>query len=59
MDNYNSLIKWFGICLGLIALAVVAVIIFRISVGTVIFGTVLLTCPLMHLWMMKSGGHKH
>ncbi|KKS77716.1 MAG: hypothetical protein UV74_C0013G0098 [Candidatus Woesebacteria bacterium GW2011_GWB1_43_14] len=29
MDNYDSLLKWFGICLGLMALAVVAVIIFR------------------------------
>ena len=56
MENHK---KWLGICLGLIALAVVAVTIFQIPVGTVFFGAVLLACPLMHIWMMKDGGHKH
>lgn len=23
------------------------------------FGIAILACPLMHLWMMKDGGHKH
>jgi len=55
----SSTIKWLGICLGLVALAIGAVAIFRIPVSTVIFGAVLLACPLMHIWMMKDGGHKH
>lgn len=50
--------KTFGICFALIALALGAVFIFKVPVGSVfIFGAVLL-CPLMHLWMM-GGGHKH
>jgi hypothetical protein len=55
----GSTLKWLSICLGLIALAVVSVTIFRIPVSTVFFGAVLLACPLMHIWMMKDGGHKH
>ena len=55
----DSSLRWLGMCLGLIALAVVAVTIFQIPVGTVFFGAVLLACPLMHIWMMKDGGHKH
>jgi len=23
------------------------------------FGLIILACPLMHIWMMKDGGHKH
>ncbi len=72
MDNHNnhstrisdskaqgSSLKWLGICLGFIALAIGAVTIFRIPVSMVFFGAVLLACPLMHIWMMKDGGHKH
>lgn len=59
MDNHNNHLKWLGICLGLIALTIGAVTIFRIPVSTVLFGAVLLACPLMHIWMMKGGGHKH
>ncbi len=55
----SSSLKWLGVCLGLIALAVGAVTIFRIPVSTVFFGAIFLACPLMHIWMMKDGGHKH
>lgn len=48
-----------GICLGVIALAVVAVTIFKVSMGTLFFAGALLLCPLLHVWMMKDGGHKH
>ncbi len=51
--------KTAGICLALIALAVVAVTVFKVSVGTLFFAGALLLCPLMHFWMMKDGGHKH
>ena len=56
--SQNTSLKWLGICIGLITLAVIAVTIFRVSVSTLIFGGVLLACPLMHIFMMK-GGHKH
>jgi uncharacterized membrane protein len=72
MDNHNnhsatttgskaqgSSLKWLGVCIGLIALAIIAVTIFRIPVSTVFFGALFLACPLMHVWMMKDGGHKH
>lgn len=48
-----------AICLGVLALAVVAVTIFKVSVGTVAIFGLILACPLMHIWMMKDGGHKH
>lgn len=55
----GSSLKWLGICLGIVTLAAVAVTAFQIPVSTVIFGATLLACPLMHIWMMKGGGHKH
>ncbi len=59
--------KTLSICLGLIVLAVVAVTIFKVSLGTLFFAGVLLLCPLLHVWMMrgehgrtmKDGGQKH
>jgi uncharacterized membrane protein YbaN (DUF454 family) len=47
------------ICLGLIALAVGSVAFFNVSISTVVFLGFALACPLMHIWMMKNGGHKH
>ena len=51
--------KTLSICFGLIALAVVALTVFKVSIGTLFFAGVLLLCPLLHVWMMKDGGHKH
>lgn len=50
--------KTLVMCLGLIALAIVSVVVFNVSVSTVVFLGFALACPLMHLWMMKDG-HKH
>lgn len=55
--NFSSA-KTLGICLGVIALAVVAVTICNVSVGILFFAGALLLCPLIHVWMMKDGGHK-
>ncbi len=47
------------ICVGVLAVIVLAVTVFKVSINTLIFSGALLLCPLMHLWMMKDGGHKH
>lgn len=54
-------------CLGGITLAVVALTVFKVSLGNLFFAGALLLCPLLHVWMMrgehgrtmKDGGHKH
>lgn len=51
--------KILGICLGLITLAIVAVAVFKVPLGTLFFAGALLLCPLLHVWMMRNGGHKH
>lgn len=51
--------KTVGICLGLIALAIGVVTLFNIPFATLVYVGVLLACPLMHIWMMKDGKHKH
>ena len=49
------------ILLGLVVIAIVglAVSFFNLSLTRIGFLSLVLACPLMHLWMMKSGGHKH
>ena len=56
--SQNTSLKWLGICIGLITLAIIAITIFRVPISTLVFGGFLLACPLMHILMMK-GGHKH
>lgn len=55
----NTALKWLGICLGVVALSLIAISVFKVSVGNLFFVGALLACPLMHIWMMKDGGHKH
>ena len=55
----KSILKWLSICLVVVVLALTAISVFKVSVDNLLFVGVLLACPLMHLWMMKSGGHKH
>ncbi len=43
----------------LVVLALVAVFIFKVPMGTLLFAGALLACPLLHIWMMKGGDHKH
>ncbi len=50
-------IVWF--CLAVAVAAFVAVTIFNVPTGTLFFTGILLACPLLHIWMMKDGGHKH
>jgi len=41
--------------------ALAAITVFKIPVSTVVYGVILLVCPLSHLLMMKfmMGGHDH
>jgi hypothetical protein len=52
-------VKWVGIVFGISALAVAAVTVFNISISTLVIGAFLLACPLMHIFMMRGGNHKH
>ncbi|MEP7167437.1 MAG: DUF2933 domain-containing protein [Candidatus Woesebacteria bacterium] len=55
----QSPLRILGICL-LIALGVIsAITVFRVPINTVVFVGILLACPLMHVWMMRNGGHNH
>lgn len=47
------------ICLAVLGVAVIAVTVFNIPIGSLIYFGIFLACPLMHLFMMKGhDGHK-
>lgn len=50
--------KLLVICLAALGLAFVAVTVFKVSIGNLLYFAVFLACPLMHILMMKGhGGH--
>lgn len=49
---------WLAGCLAPLA-AVVAIWVFNVPVNTVLLVGLFLLCPLAHLFMMRSGEHKH
>jgi hypothetical protein len=55
----GSSLKWLGLCVGLVVLALLAITVFKVPVNTVVYTGILLACPLMHVWMMRSGGNNH
>jgi len=46
-------------CLFLLAMVLVLVFIFGVSFKSLLPWGIFLLCPLMHIWMMRNGGHKH
>lgn len=47
------------ICAAVAGIAAMAVFIFKVPMGTIFFAGALLACPLIHVLMMRDGGHKH
>mgnify|MGYP001572797601 CR=1 FL=1 len=51
--------KLLMICLAVFAIAVIAITVFKVSMESLFFFAIILACPLMHIFMMKShGGHE-
>ena len=47
-------------CFVVLTAAVIAVTVFKIPFGSLLYFGIFLACPLMHLFMMKGhGGHDH
>jgi hypothetical protein len=55
MKHANHLVM----CLVLISIAGLAYFFIPQVQSLGWFGLVILACPLMHIWMMKDGNHKH
>ena len=41
-----------------VCIVLIAVTIFKVPFGTLLFSGALLACPLLHILMMRDGGHK-
>lgn len=57
--SYSRFMKIGTICVLLLAIAFIATFFFSVPIGTLLFAAILLACPLLHIFMMKNGGHKH
>ncbi len=55
----QSKTNWLLICVGVIAAVFIAVKIFAVPLSNVFYFGIILACPLMHILMMRNGGHKH
>lgn len=59
ITSENNFLKWVGFCIAIGVALVIAITKFNVPVSTVITGVVFLACPLLHIFMMKNGNHKH
>ncbi len=46
------------ICVAVVAIAIIAVTVFKVSINSLFFIVALLACPLMHILMMNGMNHK-
>ena len=52
--------KLLVICLAVFAIVIVAITVFKVSVGNLFLYAIFLACPLMHIFMMRGhGDHKN
>lgn len=47
------------ICIALLAIIIVAITVLRVSPGSLLYIGLFLACPLLHVFMMQGGKHKH
>lgn len=47
------------LCIIIPATAIIAVTVFKVSWGSLFYIGAFLACPLIHIVMMKGGGHNH
>lgn len=58
-ENTQKKTNWLLICTGLVAVMFIAVKIFGVPLTNVVYFGAILACPLLHILMMRNGGHKH
>lgn len=47
------------ICVAVLAAMIIALTVFKVSAGSLLYIGLFLACPLMHILMMRGGNHKH
>lgn len=57
--DINPTLKILGICIAVATLAFAAIWIFKVTPANLLFAGALLLCPLLHIFMMRGGDHKH
>ena len=55
----KSKTNWLLICIGVVAAIFIAVKVFGVPLTNVVYFGAIIACPLMHIVMMRNGGHKH
>ena len=51
--------KVLALCIAIPAIAIIALTVFKVSAGSLLYIGLFLACPLLHVFMMRGGGHKH
>lgn len=59
MDKMSMAKKVVIGCAILLVAVIVAVMIFKVSFGSLFYIGLFALCPLMHIFMMRDGKHKH
>lgn len=55
LSSRNNLLMW----VALLAIALIAGVIFKVSLESIVLLGLVLACPLLHIWMIKDEKHKH
>jgi len=55
----SSLLATVAICFAVLAVVSLSVFIFKFPLSSILSLGFLLACPLLHIFMMKGGNHKH